>query len=206
MKQNLTEIMPDSLFSKNNNIFKDFNNFFFKNNLNEFNKKKTVMNETKTQETKINQKNFKEPTSAKQKNIISFNSLNMKKDIFNIKKENPIIIKSCEYFDNSSRIIRLKPSLNKYKNSNNVKNDKNKDEISVKKDNEKSYELKEIESYIKVNKMERFKKIFNINSINRSNYSKKDFNKNHSYHEIKTIKNSQKRLSSISQSIIFLQK
>jgi len=85
-----------------------------------------------------------------------------------------------------------------------VKNDKNKDEISVKKDNEKSYELKEIESYIKVNKMERFKKIFNINSINRSNYSKKDFNKNHSYHEIKTIKNSQKRLSSISQSIIFL--
>ena len=162
------------------------------------------MNETKTQETKINQKNFKEPTSAKQKNIISFNSLNMKKDIFNIKKENPIIIKSCEYFDNSSRIIRLKPSLNKYKNSNNVKNDKNKDEISVKKDNEKSYELKEIESYIKVNKMERFKKIFNINSINRSNYSKKDFNKNHSYHEIKTIKNSQKRLSSISQSIIFL--
>ena len=54
MKQNLTEIMPDSLFSKNNNIFKDFNNFFFKNNLNEFNKKKTVMNETKTQETKIN--------------------------------------------------------------------------------------------------------------------------------------------------------
>lgn len=36
---NLTEIMPDSLFSKNNNIFKDFNNFFFKNNLNEFNKK-----------------------------------------------------------------------------------------------------------------------------------------------------------------------
>ncbi len=116
MKQNLTEIMPDSLFSKNNNIFKDFNNFFFKNNLNEFNKKKTVMNETKTQETKINQKNFKEPTSAKQKNIISFNSLNMKKDIFNIKKENPIIIKSCEYFDNSSRIIRLKPSLNKYKN------------------------------------------------------------------------------------------
>jgi len=204
MKQNLTEIMPDSLFSKNNNIFKDFNNFFFKNNLNEFNKKKTVMNETKTQETKINQKNFKEPTSAKQKNIISFNSLNMKKDIFNIKKENPIIIKSCEYFDNSSRIIRLKPSLNKYKNSNNVKNDKNKDEISVKKDNEKSYELKEIESYIKVNKMERFKKIFNINSINRSNYSKKDFNKNHSYHEIKTIKNSQKRLSSISQSIIFL--
>ena len=204
MKQNLTEIMPDSLFSKNNNIFKDFNNFFFKNNLNEFNKKKTVMNETKTQETKINQKNFKEPTSAKQKNIISFNSLNMKKDIFNIKKENKIIIKSCEYFDNSSRIIRLKPSLNKYKNSNNVKNDKNKDEISVKKDNEKSYELKEIESYIKVNKMERFKKIFNINSINRSNYSKKDFNKNHSYHEIKTIKNSQKRLSSISQSIIFL--
>ena len=204
MKQNLTEIMPDSLFSKNNNIFKDFNNFFFKNNLNEFNKKKTVMNETKTQETKINQKNFKEPTSAKQKNIISFNSLDMKKDIFNIKKENPIIIKSCEYFDNSSRIIRLKPSLNKYKNSNNVKNDKNKDEISVKKDNEKSYELKEIESYIKVNKMERFKKIFNINSINRSNYSKKDFNKNHSYHEIKTIKNSQKRLSSISQSIIFL--
>ena len=204
MKQNLTEIMPDSLFSKNNNIFKDFNNFFFKNNLNEFNKKKNVMNETKTQETKINQKNFKEPTSAKQKNIISFNSLNMKKDIFNIKKENPIIIKSCEYFDNSSRIIRLKPSLNKYKNSNNVKNDKNKDEISVKKDNEKSYELKEIESYIKVNKMERFKKIFNINSINRSNYSKKDFNKNHSYHEIKTIKNSQKRLSSISQSIIFL--
>ena len=204
MKQNLTEIMPDSLFSKNNNIFKDFNNFFFKNNLNEFNKKKTVMNESKTQETKINQKNFKEPTSAKQKNIISFNSLNMKKDIFNIKKENPIIIKSCEYFDNSSRIIRLKPSLNKYKNSNKVKNDKNKDEISVKKDNEKSYELKEIESYIKVNKMERFKKIFNINSINRSNYSKKDFNKNHSYHEIKTIKNSQKRLSSISQSIIFL--
>ena len=76
------------------------------------------MNESKTQETKINQKNFKEPTSAKQKNIISFNSLNMKKDIFNIKKENPIIIKSCEYFDNSSRIIRLKPSLNKYKNSN----------------------------------------------------------------------------------------
>ena len=92
----------------------------------------------------------------------------------------------------------------------NVKNNNNKDEISVKKDNEKSYELKEIESYIKVNKMERFKKInnkkiFNINSINRSNYSKRDFNKNHSYHEIKAIINSQKILSSYSQSNYFSQ-
>ena len=30
-ESNLTEIMPDSILSKQNDIFKDFNKFFFKN-------------------------------------------------------------------------------------------------------------------------------------------------------------------------------
>ena len=91
VESNLTEIMPYSFFSKNNDIFKDFNNFFFKNNLNNFNKKKTIINETKTQKNKIYQKYFKEPNSEKQKNLISFNNLNnnlkMKKDILVSKKK-----------------------------------------------------------------------------------------------------------------------
>ena len=223
VESNLTEIMPYSFFSKNNDIFKDFNNFFFKNNLNNFNKKKTIINETKTQKNKIY---LKEPNSEKQKNLISFNNLNnnlkMKKDIFSIKKEKPIIIKSIDYEDNLSRTITPKSSLNKtkYLNPNNnlygkkvfnyynVKNNNDKNKISVIKENEKSNELKEIYSYIKVNKMEKFKKInkekiSNINKINRSSYPKRGFNKNHAYIEIKAIKNTQKRLSSNSQSNYF---
>ena len=221
-ESNLTEIIPDSFSSKN--IFKNFNNLFFKNNINDFNIKKNIINETKTQENKNVLNNFKEPISAKEKNIISFNnlnnSLNMKKDIFSIKKEKPIIIKSCKYIDNSSRIISSKISLNKhkYKNTNNnldkkklfnyyyVKNSNHINEISSFKENDKSNEFKE--NNIKVNKMERLKKlntekIFNINSINRSGYLKRDFNKNHLYHEIKNINNSQKRLSSNSQNNFF---
>ena len=224
-ESNLTEIIPDSFSSKNNDIFKDFNNLFFKNKNNDFNKKITAYNETKTQQTKIDQNFYKEPISVKQKNMISFNNLNnnnfgIKKDISSIKKERPIIIKSCVYYDNSPKLIRPKPSLNKNKYNNldgknvfnyyKVKKNNNKNEISDKKDNVKSKESKEIYSYIKVNKMENFKKIktekiLNINNLNRSNYSKRDFNKNHAYHEIKVIKNSPKRLSSNSQSNYFSQ-
>ena len=226
-ESNLTEIMPDSILSKQNDIFKEFNKFFFKNkpienNLNDINnKKKAAYYQMKTQENKIYQKNFNEPTSAKQRTILSLNKNNLeKKDIFNIKKEKPIIIKSSNYYDNSSKITKAKPFISKINNSNekpksndyDIKKTINMNQSPVKEkkgeENEKGNKLKEIDSYIKVNKNEKFKKIntekkIEINNRRKKSYPKRDFNQNHVFHEIKASKNGQKRLSSNSQSNYF---
>ena len=230
-ESNLTEIMPDSIISKQNDIFKEFNKLFFKNkpianNVNDINNKKnTAYYQIKTQENKIYQKNFNEPASAKQRNILSLNKNNIeKKDIFNIKKEKPIIIQSVKYYDNSSKLTRSKPFLNKKSNSNekiklidyDKKSNKNNNKVNEspikeekEEENEKENKLKEIDSYIKVNKTEKFKKIntekfLNFNNRIRKSYPKRDFHKNHVFHEIKSSKNSQKRLSSNSQSNYFI--
>ena len=230
-ESNLTEIMPDSILSKQNDIFKDFNKFFFKNkqienNLNDINNKKNAAYfQIKTEDNKIYKKNFNEPASVKQRNILSLNKNNLEqKDIFNIKKEKPIIIKSVNFYDKSSKLTRYKPFLNiksnsnekikinisdKKKNNNNVNESPVKEEEGKEEDeNEKENKLKEIDSYIKVNKMENYKKIntekiLNMNNKIIKNYPKRDFNKNHVFHEIKASKNSKKRLSSNSQSNYF---
>ena len=230
-ESNLTEIMPDSILSKQNDIFKDFNKFFFKNkqienNLNDINNKKnTAYFQIKTEDNKIYKKNFNEPASVKQRNILSLNKNNLEqKDIFNIKKEKPIIIKSVNFYDKSSKLTRYKPFLNiksnsnekikinisdKKNNNNNVNESPVKEEEGKEEDeNEKENKLKEIDSYIKVNKMENYKKIntekiLNMNNKIIKNYPKRDFNKNHVFHEIKASKNSKKRLSSNSQSNYF---
>ena len=230
-ESNLTEIMPDSILSKQNDIFKDFNKFFFKNkqienNLNDINNKKNAAYfQIKTEDNKIYKKNFNEPASVKQRNILSLNKNNLEqKDIFNIKKEKPIIIKSVNFYDKSSKLTRYKPFLNiksnsnekikinisdKKSNNNNVNELPDKEEEGKEEDeNEKENKLKEIDSYIKVNKMENYKKIntekiLNMNNKIIKNYPKRDFNKNHVFHEIKASKNSKKRLSSNSQSNYF---
>ena len=230
-ESNLTEIMPDSILSKQNDIFKDFNKFFFKNkqienNLNDINNKKNeAYFQIKTEDNKIYKKNFNEPASVKQRNILSLNKNNLEqKDIFNIKKEKPIIIKSVNFYDKSSKLTRYKPFLNiksnsnekikinisdKKSNNNNVNELPDKEEEGKEEDeNEKENKLKEIDSYIKVNKMENYKKIntekiLNMNNKIIKNYPKRDFNKNHVFHEIKASKNSKKRLSSNSQSNYF---
>ena len=230
-ESNLTEIMPDSILSKQNDIFKDFNKFFFKNkqienNLNDINNKKNAAYfQIKTEDNKIYKKNFNEPASVKQRNILSLNKNNLEqKDIFNIKKEKPIIIKSVNFYDKSSKLTRYKPFLNiksnsnekikinisdKKNNNNNVNESPVKEEEGKEEDeNEKENKLKEIDSYIKVNKMENYKKIntekiLNMNNKIIKNYPKRDFNKNHVFHEIKASKNSKKRLSSNSQSNYF---
>ena len=228
-ESNLTEIMPDSILSKQNDIFKDFNKFFFKNkqienNLNDINNKKnTAYFQIKTEDNKIYKKNFNEPASVKQRNILSLNKNNLEqKDIFNIKKEKPIIIKSVNFYDKSSKLTRYKPFLNIKSNSNekikiNISDKKNNNnnvnespvkEEEGKEEDEKENKLKEIDSYIKVNKMENYKKIntekiLNMNNKIIKNYPKRDFNKNHVFHEIKASKNSKKRLSSNSQSNYF---
>ena len=230
-ESNLTEIMPDSILSKQNDIFKDFNKFFFKNkqienNLNDINNKKNeAYFQIKTEDNKIYKKNFNEPASVKQRNILSLNKNNLEqKDIFNIKKEKPIIIKSVNFYDKSSKLTRYKPFLNiksnsneklkinisdKKNNNNNVNESPVKEEEGKEEDeNEKENKLKEIDSYIKVNKMENYKKIntekiLNMNNKIIKNYPKRDFNKNHVFHEIKASKNSKKRLSSNSQSNYF---
>ena len=229
-ESNLTEIMPDSILSKQNDIFKDFNKFFFKNkqienNLNDINNKKNeAYFQIKTEDNKIYKKNFNEPASVKQRNILSLNKNNLEqKDIFNIKKEKPIIIKSVNFYDKSSKLTRYKPFLNiksnsnekikinisdKKNNNNNVNESPVKEEGKEEDENEKENKLKEIDSYIKVNKMENYKKIntekiLNMNNKIIKNYPKRDFNKNHVFHEIKASKNSKKRLSSNSQSNYF---
>ena len=230
-ESNLTEIMPDSILSKQNDIFKDFNKFFFKNkqienNLNDINNKKNAAYfQIKTEDNKIYKKNFNEPASVKQRNILSLNKNNLEqKDIFNIKKEKPIIIKSVNFYDKSSKLTRYKPFLNIKSNSNekikiNISDKKNnnnnvnespvnEEEGKEEDENEKENKLKEIDSYIKVNKMENYKKIntekiLNMNNKIIKNYPKRDFNKNHVFHEIKASKNSKKRLSSNSQSNYF---
>ena len=231
-ESNLTEIIPDTIFSKENDIFKEFNKFFFKNktndnNLNDINNQKnTGYYQVKTQENKIYPNNFNEPASAKQKNILCLNKNNLdKKDIFNSKKEKPIIIKSINYYDNSPKITRSKPYLNIISNSNekvkinyydwknnNNKNDEiessEKEENVKKEENEKGNKLKEIDSYIKVNKMENYKNIntekkYNINNGSKKSFPKRDLNKNHVFHEIKSSKYTQKRLSSNSQNNYF---
>jgi len=219
---NITEIMPDPTSSKQNDIFKEFNKLFFKNKptTNDINNKKTTdYYQIKTQERKTYKKNFNEPASAKQRNILSLNKKVIdKKDIFNIKKENPIVIKSVNCYDNSSKITRSKPFLNIKDNSNEKlkfndysrRSNNNMKESPFKEEKEKGdeNELKEIDSYIKVNKMEKYKKIntekiLEINNRIKNSYPKRDFNKNHVFHEIKAGKNSQKKLSSNSQSIYF---
>ena len=223
-ESNFTQILPDSILQNSNDLFKDFNEFFFKKDINSLsciNKKKNYYESLKKSENNIiYQKNLNESVN-KNDNIKSRNNkeLKSKKEKFKIKKEMPVIIMNNKYYENPSRVEKSRTGLRKrspnvQNNNNNYINEKDifvkendinenikdismtptlTDEKDIENETEDKNNMTETDSYIKVKKMKKFKKL-NIEEIlaatKNKKFHKRDFHKNHAFHEIKTTKNS----------------
>ena len=201
--------------SNNNDKFKDFKYYLFnegKNSVNERTDIKKRNSNYKQYNTNNNTKRQRSPVVYSQKE--NYNTL--KKDIFYIKKDRPIIIHSSANLINSNNTNRnplKKPELSLTKiNSININDIK--DEHSLNYEESSNYinttmnkvneNINNLDSYIKVNKVKKLNtdRILKINNGGMNiNTNKKDFNKNHHvFHEIKITKNN---LASNSQSNYF---
>lgn len=192
--------------NNNTDIIKEFNCYFFNNG------KNTINESTDNKRKNSNYINYNSINNniIRQRSPVNLgqndNFINFKKDIFNIKKDRPIIIHSSTYLNKNDNVNRLtKPKLSLI-NTNVLNINDIRDEHSLNYE-ESSYvntpgykenndSLNIMDSYIKVNKVEKFKseKILNTSNKKRA----KDFNKRHHvFHEIKVTKN---KLASNSQS------
>ena len=229
---NVKEKMNNSILSKSNELFNEFDEFFFNKNCSSLINIKT--NNQTQENNKIIKNNFIE--SASKKDIFyskKNDDISLTKDILKIKKEKPVKIKNNIYLEEISKIENSRPTLKegnyfKYKFIRNHKNDifvnekrkKNNNEINLtspqkdyhtenESENENKNNISQIESYIKVNKMETSQNI-KINKkldLDQSRkFNKKNFYQNHTFHEIKSIKNNnsnKNKLTSSSQSLYF---
>ena len=213
---NVKEKMDDSILSKSNEIFNEYDEYFLKKNC------KSLINIKRNNQSHDNNKNIKNNfiESASKKDILyskKNDDISFTKDILNIKNEKPLKINNNIYLDEISKIESPIPSLRgrkyfKYKlignhiNKNDIfvneKRKENNNEINItspqkdyhfenESENENRNKNSQIESYIKVNRMGTSQKI-RINKkldLNQNRkFNRKNFYKNHTFREIKSIK------------------
>ena len=126
---------------------------------------------------------------------IKSNNLNLKKDIFKIKKRNPIIVNKTNLGTFSSRLSRPYPLItdNSSKKKDNISlNIKINNNVNTNRYKDYNYLNKNyVDTHLKTTRDSKLKKVStdSILKKHKNKYENRDYNKNHVFHEIKISKN-----------------